>query len=193
MSRFTEKIRETKETKVLVKLELDGKGNVEVRTPIPFFNHMLHSMLFYMEVDAVVAAEDKQSFDDHHVVEDVGITLGQALRDALGDRKGIRRFSSLTVPMDEALVLVAVDISGRGFSSVNLGLVREKVGELSTENVPHFFWSFATNAGLTLHVRKLDGVNEHHVIEASFKGVGLTLRDACSLQGNILRSTKGSL
>ncbi|MCG3108675.1 Imidazoleglycerol-phosphate dehydratase [Metallosphaera sp. J1] len=193
MSRYVEKIRETKETKVQIKLELDGEGKVEVKTPVPFFNHMLHSMLFYMGANATVVGEDKLGYDDHHIVEDVGITLGQAIREVLGDRRGIRRFSNTVVPMDEALVLVAVDVSGRGYASTTLDLKREKIGDLSTENVAHFFWSFATNAGITLHVRKLDGVNEHHIVEAAFKGVGLALGEACSIQGEEIRSTKGSL
>ena len=154
---------------------------------------MLHSMLFYMKVNATILGEDKQGYDDHHIVEDVGITLGQAIKDALGDRRGIKRFSSAVIPMDEALVLVAVDVSGRGYASTNLDLKREKIGDLSTENVAHFFWSLATNAGITLHVRKLDGVNEHHIVEAAFKGVGLALGEACSIQGEGIRSTKGSL
>ncbi|QKQ99535.1 imidazoleglycerol-phosphate dehydratase [Metallosphaera tengchongensis] len=193
MSRYSEKVRDTKETRVQVKLELDGDGKVEVKTPVSFFNHMVHSLLFYMGTNSLVVAEDKQNFDDHHIVEDVGITLGLTLKEALGDKRGIRRFSSAIVPMDEALVMVAVDVSGRGYASVNLDLKREKVGDLSTENVSHFFWSFATNAGVTLHIRKLDGYNEHHIIEASFKGVGLVLKDACSLTGTDIRSTKGSL
>nr|WP_275691914.1 imidazoleglycerol-phosphate dehydratase [Metallosphaera sedula] len=174
-------------------MELDGEGKVEIRTPVPFFDHMLHSMLFYMKVNATILGEDKQGYDDHHIVEDVGITLGQAIKDALGDRRGIKRFSSAVIPMDEALVLVAVDVSGRGYASTNLDLKREKIGDLSTENVAHFFWSLATNAGITLHVRKLDGVNEHHIVEAAFKGVGLALGEACSIQGEGIRSTKGSL
>jgi len=193
MSRSVRKVRETKETKVLVELNLDEKGEVKVRTPVPFFNHMLNTMLFYMGISAVVEAEDKQNYDDHHVVEDVGITLGQALREALGDRAGIKRFAHAIVPMDEALVLVAVDISGRGTAEIGLRVKRESIGGLSTENVPHFFKTFAINSGITLHVRQLSGENEHHVIEASFKGVGLSLEEAVSVIGKDVRSTKGSL
>ncbi|AEB94447.1 MAG: imidazoleglycerol-phosphate dehydratase [Metallosphaera sp.] len=193
MSRYAERTRETKETLVEVKLEIDGNGEVKIDTPVSFFNHMLHSMLFYMSSNSSVLAKDKQGFDDHHVVEDVGITLGQSFKEAIGDKRGIKRFSSIVVPMDEALVLVALDISGRGFASVDLDLKREKVGDLSTENVPHFFWSFSVNSGVTLHIRKLSGFNEHHVIEAAFKGVGLALREACTIQDNLVRSTKGSL
>ncbi len=193
MSRFSRLLRETKETKVQVEVELDGSGRVEVVTPVPFFNHMLETVLYYMGTDAKVYAEDKRGFDDHHVVEDVAIALGQAIREALGEKKGIARFADRTVPMDEALVQVAVDVSGRGLAFVELGLPRETIGGLATENVPHFFQSFAYNSGITVHVRKIRGENTHHIIEASFKAMGLALRDAFRVEGREIPSLKGSI
>lgn len=193
MSRSSRVVRETKETKVSVEIDLDGSGKVEVSTPVPFFNHMLETLLFYMGANAKVNAEDKRNFDDHHVVEDVAITLGQAVREALGDRKGIARFADRTVPMDEALVQVAVDVSGRGMAFVELDLPREEVGGLATENVKHFFLSFAANSGITVHVRQIRGENTHHIIEAAFKALGLALRDAFKVMNNEVPSLKGSI
>ncbi len=186
-------MRETKETRVEVELDLDTPGEVEVKTPVPFFNHMLHTLLFYMRTTSRVMGEDKQGYDDHHIVEDVAITLGQAFKEALGNKEGIKRFSHQIVPMDEALVMLALDISGRPYSRVELRLKRENVGGLSTENVPHFFNSFASNAGVTLHLIQLSGENDHHVIEASFKALGLALYDATRVVYKGVTSTKGSL
>jgi imidazoleglycerol-phosphate dehydratase len=192
-SRTSVKIRETKETKVRVELDLDESGEVRVETPVPFLNHMLHTMLFYANFRADVKAEDKQQYDDHHVVEDVAIVLGQALKEALGERRGIRRFSSVIMPMDEALVMVALDVSGRGMAEVRLRVPRQTVGGLSVENVPHFFWSLATNGAFTLHVRQIAGSNSHHIIEASFKGVGMAMGEAFRVVSSEVPSTKGSL
>lgn len=185
--------RETRETSVYVFLDIDTPGKIEVKTPIPFFNHMLSTLLYYMRSSATVIAEDYQNYDDHHVVEDTAIVLGQALKEALGDKKGIKRFSSIFIPMDEALVLVSLDISGRGLGVIELDLKREQIGGLSMENVPHFFSSFAINAGITLHIKKFRGDNEHHIVEASFKGLGLCLYDATRIVWDEIPSTKGSL
>ncbi len=185
------KIRETKETKVEVSLDLDEEGDVVVNTPVPFFNHMLTTLGTYMGGSLVINAVDKLNYDDHHVVEDVAIVLGEALKEALGDKKGIKRFSSIALPMDEALVLVALDISNRGMALVNLKLRREMIGGHSTENVYHFYKTFAANAGITLHIMALRGKNTHHIIEASFKGLGLTLYEATRVVGSKVRSTKG--
>lgn len=192
-NRSIRKIRETKETKVDIFLNIDKKGEVKVSTPVNFFNHILSTLLYYMNSTATVVAEDKQNYDDHHIVEDVAITLGEAFRDALGDKKGIRRFSHQIIPMDEALVLVAVDISGRGVSNVELNLEREEIGSLATENVFHFFQSFSYNSGVNLHILQLRGKNTHHVIEASFKGLGFALYEASRLIYEETFSLKGSL
>ncbi|WWQ60189.1 imidazoleglycerol-phosphate dehydratase [Sulfolobus tengchongensis] len=191
MNRTSNMIRETKETRIEVFLDIDRKGEVKVSTPIPFFNHMLTTLLSYMNVTATIAATDKLPYDDHHVIEDVGITLGLAIKEALGDKRGIKRFSHQIIPMDDALILVAIDISGRGMAFVNLNLKRSNIGGMATENVSHFFQSFAYNSGITLHVNQLNGYNTHHIIEASFKALGLALYDATRIIDNEIRSTKG--
>jgi len=193
LSRYSRVRRETKETIVEVEMNLDGNGNVKVDTPVPFLNHLLESMLFYMRADAKVHAEDLRGFDDHHVVEDVAIALGQAVKEALGDKKGIARFADRTVPMDEALVQVAVDVSGRGMAFVKWRINRDSVGKLSVENAKHFIQSFAYNSGITVHVRQVRGENSHHILEASFKALGLALRDAFRIEGQGVPSLKGSL
>ncbi len=193
MSRNARRVRETNETFVEVALSIDEVGAINVSTPIPFFNHMLTTLFYYMNSTATVKAVDKAGFDDHHVVEDVGITIGEAFKEALGDKAGIRRYSSAVVPMDEALVLVAVDISGRGGSYLNLRLSRESLGGLSTENVPHFLESFARTSGTTLHLVQLSGSNTHHIVESAFKGLGMALHDASRIVSSSIKSVKGSL
>jgi len=193
MSRVIDKTRETKETKIYIHLDIDNPGEVRVTTPVPFFNHMLHSLLFYMESEALVEAIDKQNFDDHHIVEDVAIVLGDSLAELLGDKKGIKRFSTYTIPMDEALVTVSLDISGRGGSYTDFHVKRDSVGGLSMENVPHFLDTLAKHSGITLHVIQHRGENAHHVVEAIFKGLGISLHDATRLLSSNVRSTKGSI
>lgn len=193
MSRYATVKRDTKETEIEVYLDIDTPGEIEVSTPIPFFNHMLNSMLFHMNSSAKIIAKDKENYDDHHVVEDTAIVLGEAFKEALGNKRGIRRFFSIFTPMDEALVLVAVDISGRGMGIIDLDLKREEIGGLSMENVPHFFRTFAYNAGITLHIRKFSGENEHHIVEAAFKGLGISLYEASRIVNNRLPTTKGLL
>jgi len=183
--------RETKETKIEVFLDIDRKGEIKVSTPVPFFNHMLITLLTYMNSTATVSATDKLPYDDHHIIEDVAITLGLAIKEALGDKRGIKRFSHQIIPMDEALVLVSLDISNRGIAFVNLNLKRSEIGGLATENIPHFFQSFAYNSGVTLHISQLSGYNTHHIIEASFKALGLALYEATRIVDNEIRSTKG--
>ncbi|MDT7861005.1 MAG: imidazoleglycerol-phosphate dehydratase [Saccharolobus sp.] len=193
MTRFSNKVRETKETKVEVYIDIDKKGEVKVSTPIPFFNHMLTTLLTYMNCSAVINAIDKQSYDDHHIVEDVAIVLGKALEEALGDKRGIKRFSHFIVPMDDALILTSIDISSRGMAFINLNLKREEIGGMATENVFHFFQSFAYNSGITVHILQLNGFNTHHIIEASFKALGMALYDATRIIDNEIRSTKGMI
>lgn len=193
MSRAASKRRETNETIVEVTLNIDEVGPIEVSTPIPFLNHILTSFMYYMNSTAYIKAIDKLGFDDHHLVEDVAITLGDAFKDALRDKLGIMRYSSITVPMDDALILVAVDISGRGAAYVNIKPSKESLGGLSLENVPHFIDSFARTSNITIHVVQLNGTNTHHIVEATFKGLGMTLFNASRVVSTTVRSVKGSL
>lgn len=193
MSRSARRKRETNETLVEVALNIDEGGRINVETPIPFLNHILTTFLYYMNASTDIKAVDKLGFDDHHLIEDVAIALGEALKDSLGDRLGIRRYSSIALPMDDALILVAVDISGRGGAYVNLKSSREFLGGLSTENIPHFIESFARTSGITIHVVQLSGINTHHIIEATFKGLGIALFEASRIVNTSVRSLKGSL
>ncbi|MDQ7028888.1 MAG: imidazoleglycerol-phosphate dehydratase HisB [Ardenticatenia bacterium] len=170
--------RHTAETRVWVELVLDGHGAGERRTGVPFFDHMLDHVAVHGLFDLTVRAEGDYAVDDHHTVEDVGIVMGQALRHALGERKGIRRYGHALVPMDEALVLAAVDISGRGLLTFSGQFPASKVGTFDTELVPEFLRALAANGGVTLHVRVLAGQNTHHIIEAIFKALGRALREA---------------
>ena len=189
--------RSTKETSVEVVLDVDGGGGTEVATGLPFFDHMLSQLGRHGGFDLAVAARGDLEVDAHHTVEDVGIALGEALARALGDKTGIRRFASIALPLDEALVEVAVDLSGRPF----LGYGIEFPPDTTPLGSPPFdpqlaeeFWrAFATSAGLTLHIGLRSGKNTHHVLEASFKGVAHSLRDAVRREGTRIPSTKGTL
>ncbi len=175
--RYAEVERETHETRVRVVLDLEGGGRFDIATGIPFFNHMLEQLAFHGNVTLGVQAEGDLGVDDHHTVEDVGIVLGQAFAQAL-DAEPIRRYASNHTPMDEALVLVAMDISGRGQLHYDAPFRRESLGELSTECVREFFRAFAQHAGVTLHLRKIVGENDHHLCEALFKGFGRAIGEA---------------
>ncbi|MEZ8220987.1 imidazoleglycerol-phosphate dehydratase [Candidatus Fervidibacteria bacterium JGI MDM2 JNZ-1-D12] len=180
MAREAEVERETAETKVKVSLNLDGTGKVQVDTGIGFFDHMLNTLLRHAWFDAIVWARGDTHIDDHHTVEDTGIVLGQAIDKALGERKGVQRFGSAIVPMDEALVLCSVDLSGRGNAFVELP--REgKVGNFDVELAAEFFRALATNARMTLHLKVLSGENKHHIIEAACKACAVALRQAVSI------------
>jgi imidazoleglycerol-phosphate dehydratase len=191
--RYAEVFRETKETRVQVVLDLDGGRRQDIATGIPFFDHMLELMAFHGQIDLGISAVGDLEIDDHHTIEDVGIVLGQALVQALNDDSPVERYGSCHAPMDEALVLAAVDISGRGVLAYDLAFTRESLGGVSTENVHEFFRAFAVNAKITLHLRQLAGENNHHICEAAFKGVGRALRMATRVtdrRGS--SSTKGS-
>jgi imidazoleglycerol-phosphate dehydratase len=197
MSRSAEQKRTTKETDVLVRLDLDGTaGEVRSTTGLPFFDHMLDQVGRHGGFDLVVEASGDLHVDGHHTVEDVAITLGECFRSALGDKVGIRRFASGLYPLDEALVEVAVDLSGRPFVAydVPFGEVLP-LGDppFNPEMSGHFWQSFATSAGITLHARLRQGGNTHHVVEATFKGISRCLRDAVRVEGSGVPSTKGSL
>jgi imidazoleglycerol-phosphate dehydratase len=193
MARSSHQHRATRETTVDVALELDGSGQASAGTGIPFFDHMLEQLAKHGGFDLTVAATGDLAVDLHHTVEDVGIALGTALRDALGDKAGVRRFASALVPLDEALVQVALDLSGRPYLVYEVEPVSEWIGTFDPQLVEEFWRAVVFAAGLTLHLRSLSGRNGHHVIEASFKGVARCLRDAVRQEGSDIPSTKGTL
>jgi imidazoleglycerol-phosphate dehydratase len=185
--------RETKETKIDLTLVVDGSGTATATTGIPFFDHMLEQLGKHGGFDLTVEAEGDLAIDTHHTIEDVGIVLGTALKDALGDKAGVRRFASTLVPLDEALVQVALDLSGRPFIVYDVDPISEFIGTFDPQLAEEFWRAFAFAADITLHLRSLSGRNGHHVIEASFKGVARALRDAVRVEGTGVPSTKGSL
>ena len=184
--------RKTKETQIRVDLCLDG-GEVKVSTGIGFFDHMLHALAFYAGFGLVLEARGDLEVDGHHTVEDTGIVLGQAFCRAIGDRKGIRRFASAYVPMDEALGFTALDISNRPFLVYEAEMPQERMGEYDACLTEEFMRAFAVNGGLTLHMKALYGRNSHHITEALFKSLGLALKDAVKIEGSGVTSTKGVL
>ena len=194
MARTGTVLRNTKETQIEVVVNLDG-GDVNVKTGIGFFDHMLTAFGFYAKIGLTVQATGDLYVDGHHTVEDVGICLGRALRDALGDRAGIRRAASAYMPMDEALAFAALDISGRPYLVFDAECAAPMCGQFDTQLAEEFFRAFAVNAGLTLHLKVLYGKNDHHKLEALYKALGLALRDAASIDNRIegVLSTKGSL
>jgi imidazoleglycerol-phosphate dehydratase len=188
--------RATKETQISLSLDLDGSGKAKVATGVGFFDHMLDLLVRHARMDVTLEAKGDLHIDFHHTVEDVGIVLGQAVRQALGDMRGITRYASLHLPMDETLTRVALDISGRPFLVFRTEFVAPKIGEFDTELVREFFQAFAMNAGLTLHIDTLYGVNAHHIAESCFKGVARALRAAVAIDpaaAGEIPSTKGSL
>ena len=195
MSRTAEVTRKTGETDIQIKLDLDGSGVCDIDTGVPFFDHMLNAFGRHGQFDLTVHAVGDVEVDAHHTVEDTGIVLGEAFCQALGDKAGIARFASSTIPMDETLVMAAVDISGRGQAYCDLPLPTERVGSFDTELAVEFFYAFARDAKLTLHVRELAGENSHHIIEAAFKATGRAVRFACEMGPRVkgVPSTKGTL
>jgi imidazoleglycerol-phosphate dehydratase len=185
--------RETNETTVEVTLVVDGGGNASAATGIPFFDHMLEQLGKHAGFDLNVAATGDLEVDLHHTVEDVGIVVGSALKEALGAKTGVRRFADALVPLDEALVQVALDLSGRPFITYAVDPVAEWIGTFDPQLCEEFWRAFAFAVGMTLHIRSLEGVNGHHVIEASFKAVARALRDAVRIEGTGIPSTKGTL
>ena len=195
MSREASSERTTKETSIRIKLNVDGAGDAEVSTGLPFFDHMLAQLGKHGGFDLSVQAKGDLDVDAHHTVEDVGIALGGVLADALGDKAGIRRFASISLPLDEALIDVALDLSGRPFLAYEVSPAPEPLGSppFDPQLAEEFWRAFATSAGITLHVRQISGKNPHHVLEASFKGVARCLRDAVRVDGSSVPSTKGVL
>ena len=195
MTRTARVERETKESSVLVELDLDGQGDVEVATGVPFFDHMLSQLGKHGGFDLVVRTRGDLEVDAHHTVEDTSIALGQALREALGDKAGIRRFGDALVPLDETLVQAAVDLSGRPYVVHTEPEVVELIGTYDTTLTRHIWESLTASAQICLHVRVLSGRNAHHVVEAQFKAVARALRDAVALDARVpgVPSTKGTL
>ncbi|HWS47861.1 MAG TPA: imidazoleglycerol-phosphate dehydratase HisB [Acidimicrobiia bacterium] len=193
MMRTAELHRETKETTVDVGLTIDGSGTTEIGTGIPFFDHMLEQLGKHAGFDLRVAATGDLAVDLHHTVEDVGIVVGNALREALGDKRGVRRFANALVPLDEACVQVALDLSGRPYLVYEVDPIAEWIGTFDPQLAEEFWKGFVDGARVTLHVRSISGKNGHHVIEASFKGVARALRDAVTVEGGGVPSTKGVL
>ena len=188
--------RKTAETDVALTLSLDGTGRTDIATGVGFLDHMLTLFARHGRFDLTVRCQGDTWVDGHHSVEDVGIVLGEAFAAAVGDKRGIGRYGSMLLPMDEALVLCAVDISGRSMLRYSLQLPAARVGDFDTELAEEFFLAFTRSAGVTLHLRQLDGTNTHHILEAAFKGFGRALRQACALDpalGDEIPSTKGVL
>ncbi len=187
--------RKTKETDIFMKLNLDGDGTAEIATGIGFFDHMLNGMARHGFFDLKVAMTGDLEVDCHHSIEDAGIVLGTAIREAAGDKRGIRRFGSCILPMDETLVLCAVDLSGRPYLSFDAVFPTERIGDMDTEMVKEFFYAVSYAAGMNLHIKVLDGGNSHHMAEAMFKAFGRALDEATAKDpriGDVL-STKGTL
>jgi imidazoleglycerol-phosphate dehydratase len=193
MSRSSHQQRTTKETKIDLTLEVDGTGDASATTGIQFFDHMLEQLGKHGGWDLELRAEGDLEIDTNHTIEDVGIVLGTALKEALGDKAGVRRFADALVPLDEALVQVALDLSGRPFLVYEVDPHSEWIGTFDPQLTEEFWRAFSFAAGITLHIRMQSGKNGHHIIEASFKGVARALRDAVRIEGGGVPSTKGSL
>ncbi len=186
--------RTTRETSIRAEVAVDGSGRTEIRTGVGFLDHLLESLARHARLDLTIEARGDLQVDDHHTAEDCALTLGEALDRALGERRGIARFGWAYAPLDESLARAVVDLSGRAYADVSLGLCRESIGGLSCENVPHVLRSLATAARLTLHVEVIKGDNDHHRAEAAFKAVALALRQAVQITPfDDVPSTKGTL
>lgn len=188
--------RETRETQVVARICLDGAGTTRVASGLGFLDHMLTALAFHAGFDLELDCTGDLGVDDHHSAEDSALTLGSAMDDALGDRSGVQRFGSAYAPLDEALARAVVDLSGRPYARVDLGLTRERLGDVACENLSHVLRSMAVTARMTLHVDVLAGENDHHRAEAAFKAVALALREAVSrsvVRSDGVRSTKGAL
>ncbi len=188
--------RKTTETEVACEVNLDGKGSYKIATGVGFLDHMLEQLARHSLIDITLKAKGDLHIDAHHTTEDSGIALGQAVSKALGDRKGIRRYASCNLPMDETLTRCAIDVSGRPFLVFRCEYPRPKIGDFDTELVREWFQAFAMNAGITLHLENAYGVNAHHIAESSFKALARSLRDAIEIdtrQKDRIPSTKGSL
>lgn len=196
MLRKTSFQRKTKETDIRIELNIDGKGKGDISTSIPFLDHLLNNFAKHGLFDLKIRAKGDIEIDQHHTVEDIGICLGEAFKEALSDKKGINRAGYYVFPLDEALSVVAVDISGRTFLDFDCKFKKEKIGDLDSDLIKEFFWGFVRHLEATLHVRVLSGENEHHKAESIFKAFGKAMKVACSKEKRILKelpSTKGLL
>ncbi len=191
--RESSKQRKTKETDILLNLNIDGEGIADIKTGIGFFDHMMELFTKQSGFNVELKASGDLQVDMHHSVEDTGLVLGDAFTEALGDKKNIQRYASATVPMDEVLVMVAVDISGRPFLAYDIDLPREEINGFDVDLVNDFLQAFVSKANITLHLRLLAGRNTHHIVEATFKALGLVLRQACAQTSKGIPSTKGIL
>ena len=188
--------RETAETKIKLSIDLDGAGTAQIDSGCGFLDHMLTLFAKHGRFDITLSCEGDTYVDDHHTVEDIGISLGKAFKEALGDKRGVCRYGNMILPMDEALIMSAVDLSGRGLLNFGLTIPTEKVGTFDTELVEEFWLGFVRNAELTLHIKQLDGTNSHHIIEGAFKSVARSLKAAVQIDSdfaNEIPSTKGVL
>lgn len=191
MKRLSQISRKTNETNINLKINLDGNGTSVVKTEVGFLNHMISLLAFHSNIDIELDSKGDIEVCDHHLIEDIGIALGRSINEALGDNKGIKRYGTFFLPMDESLVMVSLDISGRSYLHFEAGFKRESIGNFSTEMVKEFFRAVAFNAGITLHIKVLYGENDHHKIEGIFKCVGRALKEAINIEGNIIPSSKG--
>lgn len=185
--------RKTSETEISLEINIDGKGKIDIDTGIGFLDHMLNLMCFHGKMDLSLSCKGDLYIDDHHTVEDIGISLGQAFKKAIGDRRGIKRYGNFSIPMDEALATVNLDISNRPYLVYNMEFKREMLGDIATENFKEFFRAFAYNAGITLHINLLYGENDHHKIEAIFKALGRALKEGSEVVSQDIPSSKGVL
>lgn len=192
MTRNTNVSRKTSETDITIKMNLDGTGKYNISTGVNFFNHMLESFSKHSMIDLDVQASGDIEIDDHHTIEDVGILLGEAFSEAIGDKKGIRRMAHAIVPMDESVATVAIDISGRSYCNMDLKFKNEKIGDMTSDIVIHFFESFASAAKLNIY-GTVEGVNDHHKAEAIFKAFAKAIKDAIKVEHDQIPSTKGVL
>lgn len=194
--RNSEIIRKTRETDIRLSLSLDDGGEGSIDSGVGFLDHMLTLMARHGRLDLTLSCKGDTQVDYHHTVEDIGICLGLALKEALGDKAGIRRYGEVILPMDEALILAALDISGRGYLGYGLAIPAQKVGKFDTELTEEFFLALCRSAGITLHIRQLSGSNSHHIIEGAFKAAGRCIRQAAAIDpelGGEIPSTKGVL
>lgn len=192
MTRNTNVSRKTSETDITIKMDLDGTGKYNISTGVNFFNHMLESFSKHSMIDLDVQASGDIEIDDHHTIEDVGILLGEAFSNAIGDKKGIRRMAHAIIPMDESVATVAIDISGRSYCNMDLKFKNEKIGDMTSDIVIHFFESFASAAKLNIY-GTVEGVNDHHNAEAIFKAFAKAIKDAIKVEHDQIPSTKGVL
>ena len=192
MTRISNVSRKTSETDINIKMNLDGSGKYNISTGVNFFNHMLESFSKHSMIDLDVQATGDIEIDDHHTIEDVGILLGQAFSEAIGDKKGIKRMAHAIVPMDESVATVAIDISGRSYCNMNLKFKNEKIGDMTSDIVIHFFESFASSAKINIY-GTVEGVNDHHKAEAIFKAFAKSLKEAIKVEHDQIPSTKGVL